>query len=203
MQARAGPLSASTQRATNAKTAPRRIEEVYERRDGGLSRYLAPMHGGRAFGRRAARASAIALLAGLASISAGPAALGSDNDEAGKNLVRTDGHLRPGHLETIRIQGYPGRGTTEVGFFPTAICGKECGSVGRKGTPTDAHGAATLRVRVPGTFYNHRGGRTYFRDRERIEVVVSWEGTGDDDFDVGYANPDPIIVRTHPAPQLK
>ena len=106
----------------------------------------------------------------------------------------TDGRLRPGHLETIRLKNFPGKGDTEVDFFPTAICEDECGARGFRGGRTDAKGAAKFRVHVPQTFINEHGHSTYFRDRERIEVNVFWEGP-DHSFDVATA--EPIIVRVH------
>jgi hypothetical protein len=112
--------------------------------------------------------------------------------------VLTDGRLRPGHLETIRVVGFPGKGDTEISFFPTAICEDACGArtfaVGR----TDAKGAARFRVRVPGTFLDSRNHPVYFRDRERIDVEMTWEGS-DRGFDIATARPEPIIVRTHGA----
>lgn len=110
--------------------------------------------------------------------------------------VRTDGHLRPGHLETIRVAGFPGKGGTEVSFFPTAICESRCSANGRTGSKTNALGAARIQVRVPGTFFGRDGKRAYFRDGERIDLNVVWIGPHHK-FDVAFANPDPVIVRTH------
>lgn len=44
--------------------------------------------------------------------------------------VITDGRLRPGHLETIWLVGFPGKGVVAASFFPTAICEDGCGSRG-------------------------------------------------------------------------
>lgn len=114
----------------------------------------------------------------------------------GKERVFTDGRLRPGHLETIRVTGFPGKGETEVSFFPTAICEDECAGRSFKGGRTNAQGAAKFRVHVPGTFIDHRHRSVYFRNGERIDVEVTWEGSGEA-FAVASANPDPIIVRVH------
>jgi hypothetical protein len=114
----------------------------------------------------------------------------------GRPRVFTDGRLRPGHLETIRVKGFPGRGSTTVFFMPTAICEDSCGARAFRGGRTNASGAASFRVRVPGTFYNERERRAYFRDGERIEVNVTWESS-DEEFDVASAEPEPILVRTH------
>lgn len=109
--------------------------------------------------------------------------------------VITDGRLRPGHLESIRVMGFPGKGITEISFFPTAICEDECGARSFRGGRTNAKGAARFRVRIPGTFLDHRNRSVYFRDGERIEVNVTWEGPGNS-FRVADADPEPIIVRT-------
>jgi hypothetical protein len=110
--------------------------------------------------------------------------------------VITDGRLRPGHLETIRVTGFPGKGTTEVSFFPTAICEDACGARTFRGGRTNAKGAAKFRVHVPGTFLNYRNRPVYFRNRERIDLDVDWEGPHHS-FDVARAEPEPIIVRVH------
>jgi hypothetical protein len=110
--------------------------------------------------------------------------------------VTTDGRLRPGHLETLHLSGFPGEGVTEVAYFPTAICEDECGARSFRGGRTNSQGAATFRVHVPGTFIDHRGHPVYFRDGERIDVEVTWEGPGND-FAVASPDPDPIVVRTH------
>jgi hypothetical protein len=110
--------------------------------------------------------------------------------------VRTDGHLRPGHIETIRVKGFPGKGKAGVSFLPTAICENGCGSRSYPGGSTNARGEGTLRVRVPGTFFDVHEHREYFRNRERINVGVSWEGA-DGSFARGDAEPEPIIVRDH------
>lgn len=112
--------------------------------------------------------------------------------------VLTDGRLRVGHLETIRVARFPGKGTTEISFFPTAICEDGCGARGFRGGRTNASGAAEFKVRIPGTFFNLRNRRVYFRDGERIEVNVTWSGP-DRSFAVGSATPDPILVRSHGA----
>lgn len=114
----------------------------------------------------------------------------------GEERVFTDGHLRPGRFETIRVRGFPGKGRIEATFLPTAICGSSCGALPRPGGKTNSHGAAKFRVRVPGTFVDHENRRTYFRDGERIDLEVLWYGP-DRSFDVGGADPDPILVRTH------
>lgn len=116
--------------------------------------------------------------------------------ERGQPKAMTDGRLRPGHLETIRLTGFPGRGFVEVAFFPTAICEDECAARSRRGGWTDAEGAAKFRVRVPGTFVDQRNRSVYFRDGERIDLEVLWEGAGRN-FAVVTARPEPIIVRTH------
>lgn len=125
----------------------------------------------------------------------GPAEARGRKERKGPRVV-TDGRLRPGHLETIWVSGFPGKGVTQVAFFPTAICEDGCGSSGYGGGRTDARGVATFQVRVPGTFIDHRNRYVYFRDGERINLNVTWEGS-DHSFDVGYARPEPIIVRTH------
>jgi hypothetical protein len=126
------------------------------------------------------------------------AAVASDREGKRHARVITDGRLRPGHRETMRVEGLPGKGKIEVGFFPTAICEEECGARSFRVGRTDAQGAAKFRVRIPQTFINERGGSTYFRDHERIEVDVAWEGPGES-FDFVTAEPEPIIVRVHGA----
>jgi hypothetical protein len=118
------------------------------------------------------------------------------NEYEGQTKVRTDGRLRSGRFETIRVKGFPGEGRTEVTFLPTAICESSCGATPRPGAKTNASGAATFRVRVPGTFFNSKNKRAYFRNGERIDLEVLWEGSGHT-FDVGSADPDPILIRTH------
>jgi hypothetical protein len=108
--------------------------------------------------------------------------------------VITDGRLRPGHLESIRVIGFPGKGITEISFFPTAICEDECGARSFRGGRTNAKGTAKFQVRVPGTFFDHRNRSVYFRDGERIDIQVTWEGPGNS-FRVADADPMPIIVR--------
>jgi len=111
-------------------------------------------------------------------------------------MVQTDGRLRPGHLEVIRLTGFPGKGAIEISFFPTAICEDSCAARSFRSGRTDAKGAAKFPIRVPGTFFNYRERPTYFRDGERIDVNVTWEGQGHSFVPVS-ANPDPIIVRAH------
>lgn len=113
-----------------------------------------------------------------------------------KPTVATDGRLRPGHLEIIRVAGFPGKGATEVSFFPTAICEDSCGTRIFRGGRTNARGAARFQVRVPGTFVDYRNRFAYFRDGERIDVNVTWEGP-DRSHAFASAKPEPIIVRTH------
>lgn len=110
--------------------------------------------------------------------------------------VLTDGRLRPGHMEMIRVVGFPGKGDTQISFFPGAICEDACGAWGFAGAQTDSKGAAKFRVRMPGTFLDSRNHPVYFRDGERIEISVTWEGK-DRGFAVATANPEPVIVRTH------
>lgn len=113
---------------------------------------------------------------------------------ADRPRLTTDGHLRPGHLETMHVSGFPGKGAIEVSFFPTAICEDECGARAFRCGRTTSRGAATFQVRVPNTFIDHRNRPAYFRDGERIDLEVTWEGPGDS-FD--FASAEPIIVRTH------
>jgi hypothetical protein len=126
----------------------------------------------------------------------------ADHERGGgeRSRVITDGRLRPGHLESIRVMGFPGKGIIDVSFFPTAICEDECGARSFRGGWTDAKGAGTFRVRVPGTFFDHRNRPVYFRDGERVEVQVTWEGP-DNGFDFASANPEPIIVRVNGSPR--
>jgi hypothetical protein len=112
-------------------------------------------------------------------------------------LIHTDGTLRPGRMETIRVEDFPGEGKVEIAFFPTAICESECGAVARKAGRTDADGSGRLRVRVPGYFFNAEERRTYFRDRERVDLIVIWEGPGKDEFAVGSPRHDPVLRRSH------
>jgi hypothetical protein len=83
-----------------------------------------------------------------------------------------------------------------VSFFPTAICEDECGAPRLPGGSTNARGEGTLQVRVPGAFLGRHDHHVYFRDRERIDVEVTWEGA-DGKFAAGSAEPEPIIVRDH------
>jgi hypothetical protein len=116
--------------------------------------------------------------------------------EGAEPMVITDGRLRPRHLETIRIAGFPGNGVTQVSFLPTAICEDSCSGRSFQGGRTNARGGARFRVRVPGTFIDHRNRFAYFRDGERIDVLVTWEGP-ERSFANGNAEPEPIIVRTN------
>lgn len=108
----------------------------------------------------------------------------------------TDGHLRPGHLETIRVKGFPGSGRIEAAFFPTAICGSECAAASRRGGRTGDTGAGKFVVRMPEAFVARNDKHVYFRDGERIDLQVLWYGA-QEAFDVASASPEPIIVRTH------
>jgi hypothetical protein len=133
------------------------------------------------------------LVCSLLSASGSEASLRPEEPEA---HAFTDGHLRPGHLETIRVKGFPGSGRTEVTFFPTAICGNECAAIGRRGTRTDSRGSGKFSVRMPGTFLAQGGKHVYFRDGERIDVQVLWYGP-QETFSGASVSPEPIIVRTH------
>lgn len=144
-------------------------------------------------GARGTFLAALALAAAFAVPAASAAPRSGD-----RSTVRTDGRLRPGHLESIWVRGFPGRGPTEVSFFPTAICEDECGVPLRFGGRTDSAGAGRLRVRVPNGFYNSKNQFTPFRDRERIDVNVIWIGPEEDELARASAHPDPIIVRVHP-----
>jgi hypothetical protein len=99
-------------------------------------------------------------------------------------------------METIRVVSFPGGGLVEVAFFPTAICEDECAARFFRAGRTDAKGEAKFRVRVPGTFIDQRNRSVYFRDGERIDLEVTWEGAGHS-FAVVTVEPEPIIVRTH------
>lgn len=149
----------------------------------------------RAGSRRALRWIFLALACFLfpSSASGGDVVLRPEETEA---HAFTDGHLRPGHFEAIRIKGFPGRGRTEVSFFPTAICGRECAGISRRGARTDSSGSAEFSVRMPGTFVAHAGKRVYFRDGERIDVQVVWYGP-EETFAGASVSPEPIIMRTH------
>jgi hypothetical protein len=130
----------------------------------------------------------------IASIGAGSATATGRRGSGPK--VITDGHLRVGRRETIRVSGFPGKGVVVVHFLPTAICEDGCGSRGYRVGSTDAAGAGTFKVRVPGTFFNVHERPTYFRDHERVNLGVSWEGAGES-FAHADAHPDPEIVRVH------
>lgn len=141
-------------------------------------------------------AAVVVGICSLATASAGmTAGFSGDAAEEGKVRVFTDGRLRVGHLETIRVAGFPGRGTTEISFFPAAICEDGCGARSYRGGRTNASGAARFELRIPGTFFDHRDRPTYFRDGERIEVNVVWNGP-DHSFAAGSASPRPVLVRT-------
>jgi len=148
---------------------------------------------------RAAAGYALLVAVSLLVVSSIPASAdgrsGSRHEE-GSARVFTDRHLRPGHLETIRVTGFAGRGRTEVVFFPTAICGAECAAATRRGAKTNREGAARFSVRMPGSFVDKDGKHVYFRDGERIELEVLWDGP-DKSFDVADADPEPTLVRTN------
>ncbi|HET8955095.1 MAG TPA: hypothetical protein VFN18_05500 [Solirubrobacterales bacterium] len=109
--------------------------------------------------------------------------------------MKTDGHLRPGHLETIWVKGFAGAGVIEASFFPTAICEDACGGRTFRAGRIDSDGAGRLRVHVPGTFIDQHGRSVFFRDGERIDVLVTWEA-GPREFAIATAEPEPILVRT-------
>ena len=146
------------------------------------------------------RATGVALLTvliGLLAVaSTGAVSATAAGRRGGAPKVTTDGRLRVGRRETIRVSGFPGKGVVEVSFLPTAICEDGCGSRAYRVGSTDAAGAGTFKVRVPGTFFNVRERPTYFRDHERVNVGVTWEGAGES-FDHADAHPDPEIVRVH------
>lgn len=145
------------------------------------------------------RAAGIALLTfsiGLLAVASAGVGSAAAAPQTGPPKITTDGHLRVGRRETIKVSGFPGKGAVQVSFFPTAICEDGCGARSFKVGDTDAAGAGTFKVRVPGTFFNERERPTYFRNRERIEVEVTWEGPGHS-FAHGRALPDPTIVRVH------
>lgn len=127
-----------------------------------------------------------------------PTAATADFAEVGQEeasaRVITDGRLSPGRLENMWVAGFPGTGVVEVSFFPTAICEDGCGARSFRVGKTNARGAAKFRVRVPGTFFNIRERHVYFRDGERIDVNVTWEGPGHS-FAAASAEPEPILVR--------
>ncbi|HEX5928365.1 MAG TPA: hypothetical protein VFY48_03140 [Solirubrobacterales bacterium] len=137
----------------------------------------------------------IASVVGVCLLVSADAGAAQAREKAGP-IVTTDGRLRPGHIEAIRVKGFPGKGSTEVSIFPTAICEDECGTRVIPGGRTDAEGTATLRVRVPGTFFDWRDRPVYFRDGERIEVHVTWEGPG---RSFAFGSAEPILVRANGA----
>ena len=142
--------------------------------------------------------SGVIVFAGLATILAPlpSAAQPVSKSEFESAAVHTDGHFRPGRIETIRVSGFPRAGKTEVLFFPSAICEAKCGAVARLGGSTNAAGSGVLKVRVPGYFFNAKNKRTFFRDRERIDLQVTWNGTNEDEFAVGTPRRRPVIVRS-------
>jgi hypothetical protein len=142
--------------------------------------------------------AAIAAALGLLLVaSAGAETRAEEERREARIVVHTDGHLRPGHLETIWVRGFPGPGALSVDFFPTAICEGGCGAESFTGRRTDAQGRARFRVRVPNTFFTLREKPVFFRNRERISLDVRWEGRGQEEFASGRAEPEPVIVRTH------
>lgn len=136
------------------------------------------------------------LLCAVATAMLGEATTSSAEDRP-RPVVHTDGHLRPGHFETIWVNRFPGRGRLEVSFLPTASCGFECASYSRRVGFADRHGRAKLHVRVPQTFINEDGKHVPFRNHERIELEVEWTSPGEDEFVGAVAKPEPVIVRTH------
>src|SRR5262245_3928665 len=80
-----------------------------------------------------------------------------------RTRVLTDGRLMQVHLETIRVVGFPGKGSTQISFFPGAICEDACGARTLTGGRTNSKGAARFRVRMPGTFFDFRNRPVYFR----------------------------------------
>jgi hypothetical protein len=150
----------------------------------------------------AGRTLLAALVVGVCSLATAHASttegLSSDAAEEKEARIFTDGRLRAGHLETIRVAGFPGKGLTAVSFLPTAICEDSCGANSYRGGRTNARGGAKFKVRIPGTFFDYRNRHAYFRDGERIDVNVTWSGP-DKSFAAGSANPEPILVRTHGA----
>ena len=142
-------------------------------------------------------AASVVGVCSLATAHAGtPLEHGSDAADERKARVFTDGRLRVGHLETIRVAGFPGKGLTDVSFFPTAICEDSCGARFYRVGRTNVSGATKFRVRIPGTFLDHRNRHAYFRDGERIEVNVNWTGP-DHVFAAASPNSAPILVRSH------
>jgi hypothetical protein len=101
----------------------------------------------------AGRTLLAALVVGVCSLATAHASttegLGSDAVEEREARVFTDGRLRAGHLETIRVAGFPGKGVTAISFFPTAICEDGCGASSYRGGRTNASGTAEFKVRIP------------------------------------------------------
>jgi hypothetical protein len=129
------------------------------------------------------------------SVATGLAGAEARGPEAEARVI-TDGHLRVGHLETMRVRGLPGKGVVWVSFFPTALCEDGCGALAFLVGRSDARGTVKFRVRIPGTFFDHGGRHVYFRDGERIDVNLTWEGPNRS-FATGSAWPEPIVVRSH------
>jgi hypothetical protein len=143
------------------------------------------------------RSVGVVLAAGAFLVVGTGSALGGGAWPRAQPRVMTDGHLRPGHLETIRVSDFPGKGEFNVSFGPTAICEAGCGARSFRGGRTDAQGDGRVRVRMPGTFLNSRNRPQFFRDRERISVEVTWEGPHRDEFAATSAEPEPELVRVH------
>lgn len=141
-------------------------------------------------------AAALAAVMFLLSVTPQSLARSPEGQPGKQPRVFTDGRLRVGHLETIRLKGFPGKGVAEVFFFPTAICEDGCGAPTVWGGRTDARGSGRFRVRVPGTFFDRRQHPKYLRDGERIDVEVTWVGRGPS-FAHASAEPEPILVRSH------
>jgi hypothetical protein len=124
-------------------------------------------------------------------------ATASSAEDRPRPVVHTDGHLRPGHFETIWVNRFPGRGRLEVSFLPTASCEFECASYSRRVGFANRHGRAKLHVRVPQTFIDENGKHVPFRNHERIELEVEWTGPGKGEVVGAEAEPEPVIIRTH------
>lgn len=90
---------------------------------------------------------------------------------------------------------FPGEGRVEVAFFPSAICEGSCGAVSRYAGRINRTGSGTLHVRCPGYFLNSDGHRTFFRNRERLDLQVIWKGPKKGEFDVGSPRHAPVFRR--------
>ncbi len=112
----------------------------------------------------------------------------------GEPRVFTARYLRVGHRAAVRLVGFPGRGVVKASFFPTAICEEECGARSVQPGTTDASGEGLLRMRIPGTFFDKNEHVAYFRNRERVELEVTWEGS---DHGFAAADAEPTILRSH------